>query len=75
VLVGPEPVVRAMNDTEVARRLLAELREAYWGLPQHIQVHVACLLRDSALHRQTGQQSCELTFVCFSGHPLELAVY
>jgi hypothetical protein len=24
-------------------------------------VHVACLLRESALHRQTGQQACELT--------------
>ncbi len=54
MLVGPEPMVRAMNDTDVARRLLAELRKAYWSLPQHIQVHVACLLRESALHRQTG---------------------
>ena len=61
MLVGPERVVGAMNDIEVARRLLAELREAYWGLPQHIQVHVACLLRESTLHRQTGQQARELT--------------
>ena len=51
----------AMNDIEVARRLLTELREAYGVLPQHIQVQVACLLRESTLPRQTGQQACEPT--------------
>jgi hypothetical protein len=50
VLAGPEQVVGVMNgDIQAAGKLLAELREAYRGLPQHIQVHVTYLLRESTL--------------------------
>jgi hypothetical protein len=42
-------VVRAMNDDiQAAGKLLAELREAYRGLPKHMQERVANLLRESA---------------------------
>jgi hypothetical protein len=42
-------VVRAMNDDiQGAGKLLAELREAYRGLPKHMQERVANLLRESA---------------------------
>lgn len=57
LLAGPEQVVGAMNgDIQAAGKLLAELREAYRGLPQHIQVHVAYLLRESTLQTQNGDK-------------------
>ena len=46
---GMRMVVRAMNDDiQAAGKLLAELREAYRGLPKHMQERVANLLRESA---------------------------
>jgi hypothetical protein len=49
--------VGAMNgDIQAAAKLLAELREAYRGLPRHIQVHVRHLLRESTLQKQFGDQ-------------------
>jgi len=49
------------GDIQTAGQLLAELREAYRGLPQDIQVHVAYLLRESTLQTQPQQQAGELT--------------
>jgi hypothetical protein len=58
VLAAPEQTVGAMNgDIQSARKLLAELKGAYRGLPQHIQVHVTCLLRDSTLQKQPKDRS------------------
>jgi hypothetical protein len=45
-----------MSDIQSAGKLLAELREAYRSLPQHIQVRVACLLRESTLPAQVGDK-------------------
>jgi hypothetical protein len=44
------------GDIQAAAKLLAELREAYRGLPRHIQVHVRHLLRESTLQKQLGDQ-------------------
>jgi hypothetical protein len=44
------------HETQVARKLLAELREAYQGLPEHIQGHVKCLLRENSLQKQCGDE-------------------
>jgi len=49
------------GDVQAAEELLVELREAYRRLPQPIQVHVACLLRESTLQTQPRQQARELT--------------
>jgi uncharacterized membrane-anchored protein YhcB (DUF1043 family) len=38
---------------ESSGKLLAELREAYRRLPQHIQVCVVSLLRESTLQKQS----------------------
>jgi hypothetical protein len=55
-LADPEQVVSAMyGDIQAAAKLLAELREAYRRLPQHIQVHIACLLRESTPQNTTRQ--------------------
>jgi hypothetical protein len=40
------------DDIQAAGKLLAELREAYLGLPQQIQVHVRYLLRESTPQKQ-----------------------
>jgi len=49
------------GDIQAAEKLLAELREAYRRLPQHIRVHIAHLLRESTRQNTTRQQACELT--------------
>ena len=46
----------AEPSAESSGKLLAELREAYRGLPQHIQVHVMSLLRESTLQKQSCDQ-------------------
>ena len=57
VLAGPEQVVGAMNgDIQAAGKLLTELREAYRSLPQHVQMHVTRLLRESTLQKQSGDK-------------------
>ena len=48
------------GDIQAAGKLLAELREAYRGLPPDIQVHVAYLLRESTLQTPPRQQAREL---------------
>jgi uncharacterized membrane-anchored protein YhcB (DUF1043 family) len=49
-----------MNDEiQTAGNLLAELREAYQDLPQHIQGHVKCLLREPSLQKQPGDECAE----------------
>jgi len=45
------------GDIEAAGKLLADLRESYRRLPQHIQAHIACLLRESTLQAQPGNKS------------------
>jgi hypothetical protein len=40
--------------------LLAELREAYQSLPQHIQGQVRCLLREGSSQKPSGDE-CALT--------------
>jgi hypothetical protein len=42
------------GEIQAAGKLLGELRRAYQGLPQHIKVHVKCLLREKSLQKQTG---------------------
>jgi hypothetical protein len=44
------------GDIQAAGKLLAELRESYRRLPQHIQVHIAHLLRESTLLTQPGNK-------------------
>jgi hypothetical protein len=44
------------NEMYFAENLLAELREAYRGLPRHMQVRVACLLRESAPQQQSDAE-------------------
>jgi hypothetical protein len=44
------------GDIQAAGKLLAELRESYRRPPQHIQVHIACLLRESTLLTQAGNK-------------------
>ena len=44
-----------MIDVQSAGKLLEELREAYRSLPQPIKEHVACLLRDSILQKQSDK--------------------
>ena len=61
VLADLEEAVFAMNgDIQSARRLLADLRTAYRGLPRHVQVRVARLLRLGAIPpgecRSTGEE-------------------
>ncbi len=51
------------GDLQAAGKLLAELREAYRGLPKHIQVQVACLLRESTLQKQPPQQAYGVTLL------------
>jgi hypothetical protein len=59
---GREQVVGDMNgEIQAAGELLAELREAYQDLPQHIRVHVMHLLRESSRQKQPRRQACELT--------------
>lgn len=41
------------EEVHLVENLLVELREAYRTLPRHIQVHVACLLRESAPQQQS----------------------
>lgn len=45
-----------MSDIQTAGKLLAELREAYRGLPQNLQEHVTCFLRESTLEKQNGEK-------------------
>ena len=53
----PEKVVSAMDgDIQAAGKLLAELREAYRRLPQHVQADVAHLLRESTLQAQPSSE-------------------
>ena len=56
VVAGPEQVEAMDGDIEAAGKLLAELRESYRRLPQHIQAHIACLLRESTLLAQPGNE-------------------
>ena len=42
------------GEIQAAGKLLTELREAYQGLPQHIQAHVKCLLRESPVQKHPG---------------------
>jgi hypothetical protein len=44
------------HEIHAVRKLLAELREAYQGLPEHVQGHVKCLLRESSLQEQSGDE-------------------
>jgi hypothetical protein len=44
------------REIQAAGKLLAELREAYQGLPQNIQRHVKCLLRENSLQKQSGDE-------------------
>ena len=44
------------NEVQLEGNLLEELREAYRSLPRHIQVRVACLLRDSAPQEQSDAE-------------------
>ena len=44
------------NEVQLEGNLLEELREAYRSLPKHIQVRVACLLRDSAPQEQSDAE-------------------
>jgi hypothetical protein len=44
------------REIQAAGKLLAELREAYQGLPEHIQGHVKCLLRENWLQKQSGDE-------------------
>jgi hypothetical protein len=48
------------HEIQAAGNLLAELREAYQGLPQHVQAQVKCLLRENSLQKQSGDE-CALT--------------
>ena len=57
MLAGPEQVDAMDGDIEAAGKLLADLRESYRRLPQHIQAHIACLLRESTLQAQPGNKS------------------
>jgi hypothetical protein len=41
------------NEDPLEGNLLEELREAYRSLPRHIQLRVACLLRESAPQEQS----------------------
>jgi hypothetical protein len=41
------------REIQAAGKLLAELREAYQGLPQNMQGHVKCLLREHSLQKQS----------------------
>jgi len=50
------------GDIQAARTLLAELREAYRGLPRHVQVQVMYLLRENTLTETIPRQASELTF-------------
>ena len=53
----PEKVVSAMDgDIQAAGKLLAELREAYRRLPQHVQADVAHLLRGGTAQTQPGSK-------------------
>ena len=56
VLADPEQVDAMDGDIEAAGKLLAELRESYRRLPQHIQAHIACLLRESTLPTEPGNK-------------------
>jgi hypothetical protein len=54
---GPEQVAGAMNgDIQAAAKLLMELRETYQSLPQHIQLHLTYLLRESSQQKQSGDK-------------------
>ncbi len=44
------------RENQAAGKLLAELREAYQGLPQHVQGQVKCLLRENSLQKQSGDE-------------------
>ena len=56
MLASPEQVDAMDGDIEAAGKLLAELRESYRRLPQHIQAHIACLLRESTLPTEPGNK-------------------
>jgi len=56
VVAGPEQVDAMDGDIEAAGKLLAELRDSYRRLPQHIQAHIACLLRESTLPTEPGNK-------------------
>ena len=44
------------NEIDLAKNLLAELREAYRGLPRYMQVRVASLLQESAPKQQSDAE-------------------
>jgi hypothetical protein len=44
------------NEIYLAENLLTELKEAYRGLPRHLQVRIACLLRESAPQQQSDAE-------------------
>jgi uncharacterized membrane-anchored protein YhcB (DUF1043 family) len=44
------------NDIQGAGKLLRELREAYRGLPKHMQERVANLLRESAPEEKIAEK-------------------
>ena len=54
--VSPRQVNIMNNEIYLAKNLLAELREAYRGLPRHMQVRVASLLRESAPKQQSDAE-------------------
>ena len=56
VLAGPEQEGAMNGDIQAAGKLLAELRQAYRRLPQHIQAHVAHLLRESTLQTHPSNE-------------------
>jgi hypothetical protein len=49
------------HEIQAARKLLAELREAYQGLPEGIQGQVKCLLREDSLQKQSGDECARRT--------------
>jgi hypothetical protein len=43
------------GDICAARKLLAELREAYRGLPTSVQTHLTSILREATLQPKLGE--------------------
>ena len=45
------------GDIQAARKLLSDLREAYQGLPAHLQLRITCLLRENASLNNTESRT------------------